>query len=111
MSLSLNGAFWPTILPLFHGSRLTALALDPMMDSHQVEGLQECAGRCLADNLRQGGGPAGRLPNVSFPVQPRTITAGQERVLVKGPGRGRPVNDRLECAAHAGGGPNRCSET
>ena len=21
MSLSLNGAFWPTILPLFHGSR------------------------------------------------------------------------------------------
>jgi hypothetical protein len=43
MSLSLNGAFWPTILPLFHGSRRPALTLDPMMDSHQVEGQRECA--------------------------------------------------------------------
>ena len=38
ISLTLNGAFWPTILPLFHGSRRTVLTLDSMMDSHQVDG-------------------------------------------------------------------------
>src|ERR1700712_4988693 len=45
MSLTLKGAFWPTILPLFHGSRCTALTLGSMMVSHQVEGAQQCADR------------------------------------------------------------------
>ncbi|KQV46986.1 hypothetical protein ASC95_26115 [Pelomonas sp. Root1217] len=44
MSLTLNGAFWPTILPLFHGSHDRVLAADPMMVSHRVEGQQACAG-------------------------------------------------------------------
>src|SRR5450432_4201078 len=43
MSLSLNGAFWPTILPLFHGSRKVGLAAVRMMVSHRVEGPQRCA--------------------------------------------------------------------
>lgn len=42
MSLSLNGAFWPTILPMFHGSRWIALATDPMMVSHPVERQTRC---------------------------------------------------------------------
>src|SRR6185437_5342155 len=43
MFLSLNGVFWPMILPLFRGSRRTSLTLDPIMDFRQVEGQQECA--------------------------------------------------------------------
>jgi hypothetical protein len=43
MSLTLNGAFWPTISPLFHGSRQAAFTLDPMMDSYQVEGHRRCS--------------------------------------------------------------------
>src|SRR5258708_7598971 len=43
MSLSLNGAFWPTILPLFHGSRCAADAMDSMMDSCPVEGSPTCS--------------------------------------------------------------------
>ena len=38
MSLSLNGAFCPTILPLFHGSRRAALTVVPMMDLHASGG-------------------------------------------------------------------------
>jgi hypothetical protein len=49
-SLSLNGAFWPTILPLFHGSRRPALTLDPMMDSHQVKANKNAPTWCLKDS-------------------------------------------------------------
>jgi hypothetical protein len=43
MSLSLNGAFCPTSLPLFHGSRETTLPGVPMMVSHRVKGHAGCA--------------------------------------------------------------------
>jgi hypothetical protein len=43
MSLGLNGAFCPTSLPLFHGSRWTTLPAVPMMVSHRVEGHAGCA--------------------------------------------------------------------
>ena len=44
----MNGAFSPAISPLFHGSRCTALATDPMMVSHRVEGRPSCAGATAA---------------------------------------------------------------
>ena len=43
MSLSLNGAFYPTILPLFQGSRRALTPVLPMMVSHGVEGHTRCA--------------------------------------------------------------------
>src|SRR5574343_251734 len=43
MSLGLNGAFWPMILPLFHGSRRVVFPAASMMDSHRVEGHVGCA--------------------------------------------------------------------
>ena len=42
MSLGLNGAFWPTILPLFHGWRWVAMPGVPMMVSRRVKRLQRC---------------------------------------------------------------------
>lgn len=42
--LELEWSFCPTILPLFQGSRWTALATDPMMGSHRVKGSTRCAG-------------------------------------------------------------------
>ena len=44
MVLTLTGAFWLTILPLFHGSRCATLTLDFMMVSHQVEGAYRASG-------------------------------------------------------------------
>lgn len=38
MRLRLNGTFWPTVLPLFHGLRWTASATARTMVSHRVEG-------------------------------------------------------------------------
>ena len=43
MSLTVSGAFWPTILPLFHGSRERVLAVDSMMVSHRLEDRESCA--------------------------------------------------------------------
>lgn len=80
MSLSLNGAFWPTILPLFHGSRWMALATDPVMVSHRVEGQRRCAAaksRRLPLVIPAAGWP--RTPEVSFVAWRRTHVAGQER--------------------------------
>ena len=41
MSLSWNGAFCPTILPLFHGSRSAALPAVPMMVSIELRAAQD----------------------------------------------------------------------
>jgi hypothetical protein len=45
LSLSLNGAFCPTILPLFHGSQRAALTVVPMMDLHAFGGTARPLGR------------------------------------------------------------------
>lgn len=50
MSLGLKGAFCPTILPLFHGSRELALLAVLMMVSHRVEGHKGCACRTSGGN-------------------------------------------------------------
>src|SRR5205085_7341581 len=50
-----NGAFWPTILPLFHGSRLTRLATDSMMDSRLLRAVKDAP---TLDNVRAVGRPA-----------------------------------------------------
>ena len=43
MSLDLNGAFCPTILPFFYLSRRVLLPVVPMMVSHRVEAHTRCA--------------------------------------------------------------------
>lgn len=48
MSLTLKGAFWPTILPLFQGTWQVAVSTDAMMVSHRVEGTSACAGLTAA---------------------------------------------------------------
>jgi hypothetical protein len=39
-SFSLNGAFWPTSLPLFHGSWWDLLLESSMLDSLKLKGIQ-----------------------------------------------------------------------
>jgi hypothetical protein len=49
MSLTLNGAFWPAIVPSFDGSRDRVLAAIRIMVSHRVEGQQAWAGAARGD--------------------------------------------------------------
>jgi hypothetical protein len=84
MSFSLNGTFWPTTLPLFHGSRRVALLAVPMMVSHRIAGPQKCA-LARFRSLSWVNQAAGRRrpPKVSHQARRQAHTPGQLQSLLR----------------------------